>query len=143
MTLRKQIIIAFIAVIIMTVVLSVSAGYLTVQWRLGVLLEEIGRTEAVELADRLGYWYSGTSGWRDLSVYLESVDPSYAGVNKRAGNEGGGDREGREEHSFSLIPRGEARSEDSAHLTRLVLLSPEKRLIYDSFHIFGPVIFFV
>ena len=46
MSLRWRIMVAIVAVIVLTVMLGVGVGYLATQYRLGVFVDEIGADEA-------------------------------------------------------------------------------------------------
>ena len=100
MSLRWRIMASIVAVILLTVGISVAVGYVTTQARLGVFVEELGDSQANRLALNLSREYTTAGGWqtvdRPLSEagHLEESGPGGEGSGEHAGEggeSGGGD----------------------------------------------------
>ncbi len=117
MSLRWRIMGSMVFVIVLTVLISIGVGYYTSQARLGVLVDQIGEDEAIQLARNLSREYTATSGWATVDSALSEAGYIYNGV-----------REG-EEHA-----EGEGESSESFHKDqiRVVIASIDGRLVKDN-----------
>ena len=97
MSLRWRIMGSLVAVILLSVLISVGVGYYATQHRLGVFVDRIGDDEAVQLARNLSRAYSGGGGWETVERALAEAGYSYAEAEQRERSE---EREG--EHIESL-----------------------------------------
>ena len=66
MSLRWRIMASIVAVILLTVVVSVVVGYVTTQARLGAFVEELGDSQASRLALNLSREYTTAGGWQTV-----------------------------------------------------------------------------
>ena len=66
MSLRWRIMGSLVAVILLSVLISVGVGYYATQHRLGVFVDRIGDDEAVQLARNLSRAYSAGGGWETV-----------------------------------------------------------------------------
>lgn len=86
MSLRWRIMGSLVAVILLSVLISVGVGYYATQHRLGVFVDRIGDDEAVQLARNLSRAYSG-GGWETVDRALAEAGYSYAEAEQRERSE--------------------------------------------------------
>lgn len=101
MSLRWRIMGSLVAVILLSVLISVGVGYYATQHRLGVFVERIGDDEAVQLARNLSRAYSGGGGWETVERALAEAGYSYAEAEQRERSE---EREGAHIESLHRDP---------------------------------------
>ncbi len=97
MSLRWRIMGSLVAVILLSVLISVGVGYYATQQRLGVFVDRIGDDEAVQLARNLSRAYSAGAGWETVDRALAEAGYSYDEAEQRERFE-----EGEGEHIESL-----------------------------------------
>ena len=73
MSLRWRIMASIVAVILLTVVVSVVVGYVTTQARLGAFVEELGDSQASRLALNLSREYTTAGGWQTVDRPLSEA----------------------------------------------------------------------
>ena len=73
MSLRWRIMASIVAVILLTVVVSVVVGYVTTQARLGAFVEELGDSQASRLALNLSRAYTTAGGWQTVDRPLSEA----------------------------------------------------------------------
>lgn len=101
MSLRWRIMGSLVAVILLSVLISVGVGYYATQHRLGVFVDRIGDDEAVQLARNLSRAYSGGGGWETVERALAEAGYSYAEAEQRERSE---EREGAHIESLHRDP---------------------------------------
>ena len=87
MSLRWRIMGSTVFVVVLTVLASVSVGYYATQSRLGVLVDQIGDDEAVQLARNLSREYTAAGGWETVDRVLSETGYIYDGVRERERHE--------------------------------------------------------
>ena len=87
MSLRRRIMGSMVAVIVLTVLISVGVGYYTTQYRLGVFVDEIGDDEAIQLARNLSREYTAAGGWETVERPMSEAGYIYDGVLQRERHE--------------------------------------------------------
>ena len=87
MSLRWRIMGATVFVVVLTVLTSVSVGYYATQSRLGVLIDQIGDDEAVQLARNLSREYTAAGGWETVDRVLSETGYIYDGVREKERHE--------------------------------------------------------
>ena len=87
MSLRWRIMGSTVFVVVLTVLTSVSVGYYATQSRLGVLIDQIGDDEAVQLARNLSREYTAAGGWETVDRVLSETGYIYDGVRERERHE--------------------------------------------------------
>lgn len=117
MSLRWRIMASIVAVILLTVVVSVVVGYVTTQARLGAFVEELGDSQASRLALNLSREYTTNGGWQTVDRPL-----SEAGHLAESGLEG--ERSG--EHA------GEGSESGNGDALRVVVVGLDGRVVTDT-----------
>ena len=87
MSLRWRIMGSTVFVVVLTVLTSVSVGYYATQSRLGVLIDQIGDDEAVQLARNLSREHTAAGGWETVDRVLSETGYIYDGVRERERHE--------------------------------------------------------
>ena len=87
MSLRWRIMGSLVAVIVLSVLISVSVGYYATQNRLGVFVDRIGDDEAVQLARILSRAYTAAGGWESVDRTLAEAGYIYIGGRQRERSE--------------------------------------------------------
>ena len=87
MSLRWRIMSSLVAVIVLSVLISVSVGYYATQNRLGVFVDRIGDDEAVQLARILSRAYTAAAGWESVDRTLAEAGFIYDGERQRERSE--------------------------------------------------------
>ncbi|MCY3895844.1 MAG: HAMP domain-containing sensor histidine kinase [Chloroflexi bacterium] len=92
MSLRWRIMASIVAVILLTVVVSVVVGYFTTQARLGAFVEELGDSQASRLAQNLSREYTTAGGWQTVDRPLsEAGYLAESGARREPSGEHGGE----------------------------------------------------
>ena len=92
MSLRWRIMASIVAVILLTVVVSVVVGYVTTQARLGAFVEELGDSQASRLALNLSREYTTAGGWQTVDRPLSEAGYIVeSGTRREASGEHGGE----------------------------------------------------
>jgi len=87
MSLRWRIMGSLVAVIVLSVVISLSVGFYATQSRLGIFVDRIGDDEAVQLARNLSRAYTAAGGWETVDSALAEAGYIYDGVQQRERSE--------------------------------------------------------
>ena len=95
MSLRWQIMGSMVFVIVLTVLINIGVGYYSSQFRLDVLVNQIGDDEAIQLARNLSREFTATGGWATVDSAL-----SEAGYIYKSESEGHGEGEREASESF-------------------------------------------
>ncbi len=99
MSLRWQIMGSMVFVIVLTVLINIGVGYYSSQFRLDVLVDQIGDDEAIQLARNLSREYTATGDWATVDSALSEAGYIYDGAREGEG-EGHGEGEGESSESF-------------------------------------------
>lgn len=70
MTLRRRLLIAFVSLILITILLTLGVAYWTTQRNLDQFTNDMSEFEAQDLAQILSYEYSNSGGWETLEIVL-------------------------------------------------------------------------
>jgi len=108
MSLRWRIMASIVAVILLTVVVSVVVGYVTTQARLGAFVEELGDSQASRLALNLSREYTTAGGWQTVDRPLAEagyfVEPGSR--RERSGEHGAERAESGDDDSLRVVVVG-------------------------------------
>ena len=108
MSLRWRIMASIVAVILLTVVVSVVVGYVTTQARLGAFVEELGDSQASRLALNLSRAYTTAGGWQTVDRPLSEAGYLAESVarSERSGEHGGEGAEAGDDDSLRVVVVG-------------------------------------
>ncbi|MDE2768065.1 MAG: HAMP domain-containing sensor histidine kinase [Chloroflexota bacterium] len=108
MSLRWRIMASIVAVILLTVVVSVVVGYVTTQARLGAFVEELGDSQASRLALNLSREYTTAGGWQTVDRPLSEAGylAESGARGERSGEHGGEGAESGDDDSLRVVVVG-------------------------------------
>ena len=108
MSLRWRIMASIVAVILLTVVVSVVVGYVTTQARLGAFVEELGDSQASRLALNLSREYTTAGGWQTVDRPLSEAGylAESGSGGERSGEHGGDGTESGDDDSLRVVVVG-------------------------------------